>query len=135
MAADNVALTHRLYDDLRTGGFDAVRQYWTDDVVLVEASEFPDASTYRGKDAVAARFKDRMDLGFRYGLDIDRAGALTDDTVFAALKVHRSDMDLSFGYWQIVAWRDGLVVEIREYLDVGRADQAAAELRRAVREP
>ena len=48
--------------------------------------------------------------------------------------VQRSDMDLSFGYWQIATRRDGLVVEIREYLDRDRAEQAAAEAR-SVREP
>ena len=135
MATENVALSLRLYDDLRTGGIEAVRAYWTDDVVLVEAAELPDAGTFRGKDAVAARFQERMDLGFRYGVEIERADALDDERVFAAIMVQRSDMDLSFGYWQIATWRDGLVVEIHEYLDGDRAVQAAAELRGPVREP
>jgi ketosteroid isomerase-like protein len=134
VATENVALSLRLYDDLRTGGIEAVRAYWTDDVVLVEAAELPDAGTFRGKDAVAARFQERMDLGFRYGVEIERADAHDDERVFAAIMVQRSDMDLSFGYWQIATWR-GLVVEIHEYLDGDRAEQAAAELRGPVREP
>jgi ketosteroid isomerase-like protein len=84
---------------------------------------------------VAARFQERMDLGFRYGVEIERADALDDERAFAAIMVQRSDMDLSFGYWQIATWRDGLVVEIREYLDRDRAEQAAAELRHGLREP
>jgi ketosteroid isomerase-like protein len=134
-ARGHVALSYQLYDDLRTGGIDAVRAYWTDDVVLIEAAELPDAGAFRGKDAVAARFQERMDLGFRYGMQIERADALDDERVYAAIVVQRSDMDLSFGYWQIVTWRDGLVVEIREYLDGDKAEQAVAELRPGAREP
>ena len=122
---DNVALSYRLFEALRTGGIDACLPFWHDDIVLVEASELPDASTYRGKEPVAARFQERMDLGFRYGVEIERADALDDHRVFAAIRVHRSDMDLSFGYWQIATWRYGLVAEIREYLDGPAAEKAA----------
>jgi len=106
-----------------------VRASWSDDVVLVDAAELPDAGTFRGKDAVAARFQERMDLGFRYGMKIERADALDDERVFAAIMVQRSDTDLAFGYWQIATWRDGRAVETREYLDGDRAEQAASEAR------
>jgi ketosteroid isomerase-like protein len=122
---DNVALAYRLFADLRTGGIDAMRPYLHDEIVLVEASELPDASTYRGKDPVAARIQERMDLGFRYDIEIERADALDANRVLTALKVHRSDMDLSFGWWQIGTWRNGLLVEIREFLDGPAARKAA----------
>ena len=128
VAADNVALSFRLYDDLRTGGIDAVRASWSDDVILVDAAELPDAGTFRGKDAVAARFQERMDLGFRYSMKIER-DALDDERVFATIMVPRSSMDLAFGYSQIATWRDGRAVETREYLDGDRAEQAASEAR------
>jgi ketosteroid isomerase-like protein len=54
MSQENPALVREALDAYKRGGMDAVFDYYAEDVVFVVDPGFPEAGTFRGKDAVRA---------------------------------------------------------------------------------
>ncbi len=73
MSRENVEIVRRGFELHNTAGFDAVaEQFWHPEVEYREDPMWPEASVYRGRDAVLAAFKRYEEVMGRYEATVER---------------------------------------------------------------
>ena len=128
MSRENAALVHAAWEasgDLQS----MARKYWHPDIEYVEDPQWPGASTYRGRDAVVARFQEYEDTlavggGWRASVEDvvdagDRQVALVRSSSRSASGVPHEHL---WGY--VVKVRDRRVVYLRAYYQAADALEA-----------
>ena len=121
-------IVRRYYAAWNAGGIDAARAFWSDDFEWHDAPGMPDASVYRGADAVSAHFRDLSEVLGPMKVHLDRVLPAGDE-VFVALDVHLDvrlgALTLDGSIFETVRIEDGKISRIRLFLDEQTALEAA----------
>lgn len=133
MPADDAELVRAAFDALGTDGpEDTAAAYWDEEVEYVEDPRWPGASTYRGRDAVAACFRAYMealgrpeDFTFEVERVVDgRHGRVAALVRFRSRSPSGVPHDHLWGY--VVELRRARIVHFRAYYDAEQARDAVA---------
>jgi hypothetical protein len=104
------------------------RDYLHADAEFVEDAAIPGASTYRGRDAVVALFRDRFEAG-AMRIEALELTELDELRALAAFRIHmhgtRSEMDVSMQMWNVVTLHGSRVIRVEEFRDETAALAAA----------
>jgi ketosteroid isomerase-like protein len=121
---------HRTYELFNEhGGFEAVEELWHPDIEYHEAFDWPGAGTYRGREAVRARFTEYLEALGIVRADLDRVVGSGDRLAWTVRFEGRSAAGVpnahTWGY--IGRFEDGLLVRCWAYY---AASEALDELQR-----
>jgi ketosteroid isomerase-like protein len=125
MSDENVQLLRSVYE-AGDAGFDALLDIASDDVVWVSDPTMPAGGTFEGKEATR-RYLDALGVFKQEALDVERVIDL-GDRVLGITTIRAKPPDGPSVEWlwcQLVTFRDGLVTEIRNFLDRESALEAA----------
>ena len=126
---ENVAVARRSFELYSDGGVDAARPTWAEDCIWNDPADMPDASTYEGPEAVAARLKELWAILPLDDLDIEEATPIGESDVLLILGFHGkgggSGIPVDQPMGCIVTVRDGLCAEWRPFLNQDEARRAA----------
>ena len=127
----NLALTRRAYELWNEGGVEAMVEHLiAPDIVFHPSPEFPDASVFRGAEAVAARLRELIELLGDFQTKV-RSLEGRGDWVLAAFEVSvvgaASGAPVTTPVFHLLRYGGSRVREIWIYLD---ADQARREYER-----
>ncbi len=116
----NPELARRAYELWNAGGVSAqIEHVWAPDVVFHDFPEAPDAGTFRGARAVAARLRDHMDAIGEYEIEL-RAIQARGEYVLATVEVigqgAASAIVVSDTFQHILRFEGDRVKEIRVYM-------------------
>lgn len=117
MSDDNVQLLRGVYG-AADKGFDALLEISSDDIVWVSDPRMPGGGTFRGKLATS-RYLDGLGVFEQEALDVERVIDL-GDRVLGITTIRAKPPDGPSVEWvwcQLVTFRDGLVTEVRNFLD------------------
>jgi ketosteroid isomerase-like protein len=113
------------FDILDEAALDAILALWSEDAVFEEDPQFPEAGTYRGREAARGYFKgfsaefERFEFAVR-----DVVEAPDGRLVMLATESVRGDasgIDVEMASAWVLTMRDGVVVHVRAYLDQQQA--------------
>jgi ketosteroid isomerase-like protein len=125
MSEENV---QRLRDIYATGdeAFDVLLERSSDDVAWVSDPQMPGGGTFEGKDAVKG-YLDSLSVFKQEALDVERVIDLGDQVLgITTIRAKPPEGPSVEWVWcQLVTFRDGLVIEIRNFLDRESALEAA----------
>ena len=119
MPDPNVEIVRRAYDAWNWYGVEALASYVTDDVVLEDAPEVPDAATWRGREAVLGRLADVAEAvggGWVELRDIATTGEGVLVQMTWKLDDSRTGTELS-EVFHLVELADGRIARIRVFLE------------------
>jgi ketosteroid isomerase-like protein len=126
----NLAVTRRWYDEWNSEGLDAFQRIWAPDIVLYEAPEFPETGIFRGAEALADHVRDLLEDGGHFQME-PRSLEGRGDYVLSLVEVNvegpSSGAVVTSPFFQVMRYRNGQLVELRDYLD---GDQARREYER-----
>jgi ketosteroid isomerase-like protein len=125
MSAENVQLLREIYD---TGdrAFDVLLENATDDVVWISDERMPGGGRFEGKGATAD-YLEKLGVFQQEALDVEDVIDL-GDRVLGMTTIRAKPPDGPSVEWvwcQLVTFRDGLITEIRNFLDREAALEAA----------
>jgi ketosteroid isomerase-like protein len=132
MSQENVEIVRRAAKEFNRGGMDAVIDtYWAPEIVWdMTQADIPGFGVYSGHDEVRAFFADWFSA-FKFDeweLEIEETFD-RDDTVVSMVRQRgrgtSSDAEVSVEFAQVVTLRAGKIVRVDNYLDRGRALEAA----------
>jgi ketosteroid isomerase-like protein len=123
---------HGLYEVHNSAGpsFPEVlaRDYLDPDVVFVEFAAAPSATTYRGREAVAALFRDRFQAG-TMRVEALELTPLDERRALAAFRIHMrgtgSGADVSMPFWNLLTLDGPRITRVEEFSDEAAALAAA----------
>ena len=121
-----------LYDAHNETGADfpdvLARDFLHDDVEFVEFASAPGARTYRGREAVAALFRNRFEAGAMQVEDLELT-AIGDHRVLAAFRIRmrgaRSGAETSMPLWNLVTVVGSRLTRVEEFSEEADALDAA----------
>lgn len=112
-----------------TKGFEGLAaKFWHPDIEYREDPKWPEAATYRGRDAVLAAFKAYEDVMGHYTIAVERVAATGEEF---AVVIRASGRGASSGVPHEYRWgyvgrlEDGLCVYLQAYLHAAEALDAA----------
>src|SRR5262249_3022291 len=121
---ENVARTRRWYAEWNDEGLPGFERVWADDIVLHEAPEFPETGEFRGTEDLRRHVEELLEDGGHFRMEpvsVEGHG----DHVLAAVNVSVrgpvSGASATTPFFQVMRYRDGLIVELRDFLDEGQA--------------
>jgi ketosteroid isomerase-like protein len=121
---ENVARTRRWYEEWNEEGLPGFQRVWAPDIVLYEAAEFPETGVFRGTEEVARHVSELLEDGGHFKMvpvSVEGHG----DYVFACVEVSvegpSSGAAVTTPFFQVMHYRDGLLAELRDFLDEGHA--------------
>ena len=131
MSEENVETFKRALEAFNRGDIDAVLERFDPEVEWHTAADLPDSRVYRGHDGVAALLQEWVDLFEDFHVEaeqfIDRG-----DYLVVPLLLHgrvpgsaESDQEVTLRRTQVDKLREGRFVEVREYLTLEQALEAA----------
>ena len=123
----NVARTRRWYEEWNDEGLPGFERVWTPDIVLHEAKEFPETGVFRGTEEMARHVRELLEDGGHFQMvpvSLEGRGEYVLATVEVSVEGPASGATVTTPFHQLMQYRDGLIVEMRDYLD---CDQARAE--------
>lgn len=127
MSREDVDVVMRMVAAFESGGLDAVRPLFDEDVVWHEDPSFPEAGVYRGRDAWEAYARQFMAEFAYLHYDVREIVEAGDDLV-VNLRLHgegkSSGAEFDLSAWWALTVRDGRVVRCFAYLDRDRAFEA-----------
>jgi ketosteroid isomerase-like protein len=126
MSDENVQLLRAIYGAPGDVGFDALLEIAADEIVWVSDPRMPGGGTFRGKEATS-RYLDGLGVFEQEALDVERVIDL-GDRVLGITTIRAKPPDGPSVEWvwcQLVTFRDGLVTEVRNFLDRESALEAA----------
>jgi ketosteroid isomerase-like protein len=104
------------------------RDYLHEDAEFVQFAAAPGAATHRGRDAVAALFRDRFEAGAMRVEDLELT-ALDDRTALAAFRIcmrgSRSGLETAMRLWNLVTVEGARITRVEEFSDEAAALDAA----------
>jgi ketosteroid isomerase-like protein len=129
MSEENLALVREALDAYKRGGMDALFEYYDEDIVFAVDPGFPEAGTFRGKDAVRIYSDEWAETFQEFEWEIDDLVEVSDAETLAVFHIHglgrgsgvRVEMPLAW----IITVRDGKAVRIESFLDPVAAFEAA----------
>ena len=129
MSEENLALVREALDAYNRGGLDALFEYYDEDIVFAMDPGFPDAGTFRGRDAVRAASDEWAQTFQEFEWEIDDLVEISDAETLAVLHIHGLGRGSGVHVEMRVAWiitvRDGKAVRIETFLDPVKALEAA----------
>jgi ketosteroid isomerase-like protein len=126
MSQENVQLLRGVYGAPGDNGFDALLDIASDDIVWVSDPRMPGGGTFHGKDATT-RYLDGLGIFEQEALDVEQLIDL-GDRVLGITTIRAKPPEGPSVEWiwcQLVTFRDGLVTEVRNFLDRESALEAA----------
>jgi ketosteroid isomerase-like protein len=126
----NLATTRRWYEEWNSEGLPGFGRFWAPDIVLHEASEFPETGVFRGAEAVARHVRELLADGGHFQIvpvSLEGRGEYVLSAVEVSVEGPTSGAAVTTPFHQVMRYRDCLLVELRDYLD---AEQARAEYER-----
>ena len=108
-------------------GFEAATKFWHPDIEYHEDPKWPDAGTYRGRDAVLAAFKAYEEVMGHYTIAVERvvdAGQEFALVIFASGSGASSGAPHEYRWGYVGRLVDGLIVHLQAYLDADQALEA-----------
>ena len=127
MSEKNIQLLRGVYEAPGDEAFGALLDIASDDIVWVSDPRMPGGGRFEGKDAVK-RYLEGLGVFKQEALDVERLVDL-GDRVLGMTTIRAKPPDGPSVEWvwcQLVTFRDGLVTEVRNYLDRESALEAAA---------
>ena len=120
----NIARTRRWYAEWNDEGLPGFERVWADDIVLHEASDFPETGVFRGIDELRRHVEELLRDGGHFKMEpVSVEGR--SDYVLAAVEVRvqgpASGATATTPFFQLMRYRDGLLIELRDFLDGDRA--------------
>jgi ketosteroid isomerase-like protein len=120
----NLAITRRWYEEWNREGLPGFERVWAPDIVLFEDEEFPETGIFRGTKELAGHVQELLASGGHFQMvPVSLEGK--EDYVLAAVQVTvkgpQSGAAVTTPFFQVMRYRDGLMVELRDYLDGERA--------------
>ena len=124
-----MTLVREALDAYKRGGMDALFEYYAEDIVFAVDPGFPEAGTFRGKDAVRT-YSDQWQAMFdEFDWEIERLIEVSDDETLAIFQIYgrgrgsgvRVEMPLAW----IITIGAGKAVRIESFLDPTNALEAA----------
>ncbi len=115
--------------ELARGAFEAwedgtlpeyARKHVHPDLVFYDAPEMPDAQVVRGRDAALARMDSYMELLGRFSIPVCEVEARSDGVfvrVAPSGRAPASGVEIEWEVFCVMRFRDGLMVELRNYFD------------------
>jgi ketosteroid isomerase-like protein len=104
------------------------RDFLHEDVEFVEFAAAPGAATHRGRDAVAALFRDRVETGAMHVEDLELT-SLDDRRALAAFRVRMrgsgSGAETAMRIWNLVTLEGSRIARLEEFSDEAAALAAA----------
>jgi ketosteroid isomerase-like protein len=126
----NLATTRRWYDEWNREGLPGFERVWAPDIVLYEASEFPETGVFRGAEALADHVRDLLEDGGHFQmvpLSLEGRGDYVLSVVEVSVKGPSSGAAVTTPFFQLMRYRVGRLIELRDFLD---GDQARSEYER-----
>jgi ketosteroid isomerase-like protein len=127
MSEKNIQLLRGVYEAPGDEAFGAPLDIASDDIVWVSDPRMPGGGRFEGKDAVK-RYLEALGVFKQEALDVERLVDL-GDRVLGMTTIRAKPPDgpsVGWVWCQLVMFRDGLVTEVRNYLDRESALEAAA---------
>jgi ketosteroid isomerase-like protein len=118
----NAELIRKVFADANrvaeVGGFDALRDFFSEEIVWEAVEDAPDAGTYRGHEGIRGYLEDWLETvdGFHNelrGLTELGAGVVAD--VRFSGRIKGTDSEMTFDYSQASLIEDGKVAHIKEF--------------------
>ena len=126
MSDENVQLLRGVYGAPGDKAFGALLEIASDDIVWVSDPRVPGGGTFRGKEATS-RYLDGLGVFEQEALEVERLVDL-GDRVLGITTIRAKPPDGPSVEWvwcQLVTFRDGLVTEVRSFMDRESALEAA----------
>jgi ketosteroid isomerase-like protein len=127
MSEENVEQLRRIYELPADDVWDALLEIASDDIVWVSDPRMPGGGRFEGKKATK-QYLDSLSVFKQESLDIERVVDAGDGLVLGMATIRAKPPDGPSVEWvwcQLVTFRDGLVTEVRNFLDRESALEAA----------
>ena len=130
MSQGNVERVRKAVEAMNGGDFDAALNLAHPDIEWQTLDAFPDAGTYRGPEEVLSFFQAWLDTFRGFRLHLERCEALDEHRVLAMLRVSGEGVESgveveSPSFFQLLEYRDGLLIRARMFQTEGEALEAA----------
>jgi ketosteroid isomerase-like protein len=120
----NLAITRRWYEEWNSEGLPGFERVWAPDIVLHEASEFPETGVFEGAEAMADHVRDLLEDGGHFQMlprSLEGRGDYVLSVVEISVKGPSSGAAVTTPFFQVMRYRDGRLQELWDFLDEGRA--------------
>jgi ketosteroid isomerase-like protein len=120
----NLAITRRWYEEWNREGLPGFERVWAPDIVLYEAEEFPETGVFRGTDELGRHVRELLADGGHFQMvptSLEGHGDYVLSAVEISVEGPSSGAAVTTPFFQLMRYRDGLLVELRDYLDGERA--------------
>jgi ketosteroid isomerase-like protein len=127
---ENLAITRRWYEEWNREGLPGFERVWAPDIVLHEAAEFPETGVFMGTEELARHVRDLLEDGGHFQMvpvSLEGRGDHVLSTVEVTVEGPTSGAAVTTPFFQLMRYREGLLVELRDYLD---GDQAHSDYER-----
>ena len=130
MSQENVERLKRAVEALNDRNMEAVLKFGHPEIVWQTLDAFPDAGTYRGPEGVLSFFQAWLDTFKGFRLHLEKCEAVDEHRVLARLRVSgegaESGVEVeSPQFFQLLEYRDGLLIRARMFQTEGEALEAA----------
>jgi ketosteroid isomerase-like protein len=130
MSQGNVERVREGVEAVNRGDFETALDRAHPDIEWQTLDMFPDAGTYRGPEGVRAFFQTWLDTFRGFRLHLEKCVAVDEDRVLAMLRVSGegagSGVEVeSPPFFQLIEFRDGLLIRARMFQSEGEALEAA----------
>ncbi len=130
MSQENVERVRKAVEAMNGGDFDAALNLAHPDIEWQTLDAFPDAGTYRGPEEVLSFFQTWLDTFKGFRLHLEKCEALDEHRVLAMLRVSGEGVESgveveSPSFFQLLEYRDGLLIRARMFQTEGEALEAA----------
>jgi ketosteroid isomerase-like protein len=116
----NLARTRRWYEEWNSEGLPGFERVWSPDIVLHEASEFPETGIFRGAAALAEHTRDLLEGGGHFQMvprSLEGRGDFVFSVVEVSVKGPHSGAAVTTPFFQVMRYRDGRLEELWDFLD------------------
>jgi ketosteroid isomerase-like protein len=125
-----VRITEQLYEAWNDVGVRGVAdRFWSEEIEWRDDATIPDAAVYRGREEVRTHIEERVDVLGHFRIQLERVAEVGDSKVLVIYEVV-GEGGQSGAPWrqrmgEILRFADDRVIEVQDYLDIGRALEAA----------
>src|SRR5687768_9826633 len=127
MSRENVDLARRGYEAFARGDLDAALELMHPEIEAHDPPEVPDATIYRGREAVRRDWEQTSDMFEDISIDVEEIFDRGDEVVVLLRFRGRgrgSDAELEASMAHVWIFRDGKAIRLRQFLDREQALEA-----------
>jgi ketosteroid isomerase-like protein len=120
----NLAITRGWYEEWNREGLPGFERVWAPDIVLFEAEDFPETGVFRGTRELASHVRELLADGGHFQMvpvSLEGRGDYVLSALQVTVKGPHSGAAVTTPFFQVMRYRDGLIVELRDFLDEERA--------------